>query len=195
MPSVRLGTTSYVVLGIVTLRGPSTSYDLKRFVDVTLGHFWSFAHSQLYAEPDRLARAGLLTADREESGRRRRTYAITPAGREALDAWLSEPSPGNPELRDLGLVKLFFTEIADEDAFEALVLEQAAIHRNMLARYESLWRRYGGRPECARRTLPLEAGLRVERILLEFWEALADDRPLVPDLAQALDPPLNPPES
>ncbi len=192
MPGVRLGITSYVVLGIIALRGPSTSYDLKRFMDVTLGHFWSFAHSQLYAEPDRLARAGHLSADREESGRRRRTYRITPAGREALDTWLGEPSPGTPELRDLGLVKLFFTELADEDAFEALVLEQAAVHRNMLARYELFWRRYGCRPEYARRTLPLEAGLRVERMLVEFWEGLAEDRPLVPDEAQALDPPLNP---
>ena len=76
---------------------------------------------------------------------------------------------------------------------QALVLEQAAVHRNTLARYEWLWRRYGGRPEYARRTLTLEAGLRVERMLLEFWEGLADDRPLAPDMAQALDPPPKPP--
>jgi PadR family transcriptional regulator, regulatory protein AphA len=184
MSTVRLGPTSYVVLGSIALRGPSTSYDLKRFVDVTLGHFWSFAHSQLYAEPERLARAGLLGADREEGGRRRRTYAVTPAARDALESWLNEPSPGNPELRDLGLLKLFFSELAEEDTFEALVLEQAAVHRNMLARYEWLWQRYGGRPEYARRTLPLEVGLRIERALLEFWEGLGDDRPLAPDMAQ-----------
>ena len=73
MSTVRLGPTSYVVLGSIAVRGPSTSYDLKRFVELTLGHFWSFPHSQLYAEPDRLARAGLLTEEREEGGRRRRT--------------------------------------------------------------------------------------------------------------------------
>jgi PadR family transcriptional regulator, regulatory protein AphA len=185
MSNVRLGPTSFVVLGSIALRGPCTSYDLKRFVEVTLGHFWSFAHSQLYAEPDRLARAGLLRADREEGGRRRRTYSVTAAGRDALDTWLGEPSPANPEIRDLGLLKLFFSELADEDAFDELVIAQAAIHRTMLTRYEWLWRRYGGRPEYARRTLTLEAGLRVERALLEFWEGLADERPLVPDTAQA----------
>src|SRR6185503_8111564 len=109
--SLRLGTTSYVVLGSVALRGPSTSYDLKRFVEVTLGHFWSFPHSQLYAEPDRLARAGLLTERREEGGRRRRTYTITAEGRDALEAWLREPSSGGSELRDLGMLKLFFSEL------------------------------------------------------------------------------------
>ncbi len=163
------------MLGSIALRGPSTSYDLKRFVELTLGHFWSFPHSQLYAEPDRLARAGLLSEDREQGGRRRRTYAITSAGREALDAWLAEPIAGGPELRDLGLVKLYFSELAEEDAFEALVHEQVALHRSILARYEALWRRYGGRPGYARRTLPLRVGLRIEREQMEFWGELADE--------------------
>jgi PadR family transcriptional regulator AphA len=170
---MRLGPTSYVVLGAIALRGPSTAYDLKRYVELTLGHFWSFPHSQLYAEPDRLARAGLLTEEREDGGRRRRTFAITPEGHEALVAWLGEPSPGHPELRDLGLLKLFFSELADEDVIEALVREQAAAHRTMLARYEWLDRRYGDRPEYAQRLLTLKAGFAMERAFVGFWEGLA----------------------
>jgi PadR family transcriptional regulator AphA len=173
---VRLSPTSYVVLGSIAVRGPSTSYDLKQFVELTLGHFWSFAHSQLYAEPERLAHAGLLSENREADGRRRRTYTITPAGHEALNGWLNEPTPDQPELRDPGLLKLFFSELADEDEFQALVHEQAASHRSLLARYEALWRRYGERPEYERRNLPLQAGLRVERALLAFWEDLEAQR-------------------
>jgi PadR family transcriptional regulator AphA len=175
MSTVRLGPTSYAVLGSIAVRGPSTSYDLKRFVEVTFGNFWSFPHSQLYAEPERLARAGLLTEEREDGGRRRRTYAITAAGREAVDAWLAEPSPGNFELRDPGLLKLFFSELADDEVFHALVDEQIAVHRNTLSRYEWLGRRYGGRPEYARRVVTLRAGLGMERALLAFWEQLAED--------------------
>jgi PadR family transcriptional regulator, regulatory protein AphA len=174
---MRLGPTSYVVLGTIALRGPSTSYDLKRYVELTLGHFWSFTHSQLYAAPDRLTRAGLLSEDREQNGRRRRTYTITPAGREALDAWLDEPSFDRPEIRDLGLLKLFFSELANEHEFQALIRDQAAVHRELLASYESMWQRYGARPEYARRTLPLLWGVRMERALLAFWEQLADERP------------------
>jgi len=181
MSITRLGPTSYVVLGSIALRGPSTSYDLKRYVEVTLGHFWSFAHSQLYSEPERLARAGLLSEDREQDGRRRRTYTITPAGREALDAWLAEPSPDTAEIRDPGLLKLFFSELASEDEFHALVREQAAVHRSLLARYESLWQRYGERPEYARRMLPLRWGLRMERGLLAFWEELAGEQSTAAD--------------
>lgn len=175
MSSVRLGPTSYVVLGSIALRGPSTSYDLKRFIETTLGHFWSFAHSQLYSEPDRLTRAGLLSEDREQDGRRRRTYTITPAGHEALQAWLGEPSSDDPEIRDPGLLKLFFSELANGNDFQALVREQAALHRSLLARYEALWQRYGERPEYARRNLPLDWGLRMERALVEFWDELAGE--------------------
>jgi PadR family transcriptional regulator, regulatory protein AphA len=180
MSSVRLGPTSYVVLGSIAVRGPSTSYDLKRFVELTLGHFWAFPHSQLYAEPDRLARAGLLTEEREEGGRRRRTYAITDDGRRALDAWLHEPTTGHMELRDLGLVKLFFSDLADDDVFRAIAREQLAAHRAMLARYEWLWRRYGHRPEYAQRTLPLKAGFGVEQAIIGFWEQVAAEEPSAP---------------
>jgi PadR family transcriptional regulator, regulatory protein AphA len=179
--TVRLGPTSYVVLGIIAVRGPSTPYELKRFVEVTLGHFWSFPHSQLYAEPARLAEAGLLTEEREEGGRRRRTYAITPAGREAVQAWVGEPSPGTPELRDLGLLKLFFSELADDEVFHALVQEQIAVHRAILTRYEWLRRRFADRPEYARRAVTLHAGFGMEHALLAFWERLAEE----PEMAGA----------
>jgi len=175
MSSIRLGPASFVVLGAIALRGPSTSYDLKRFVELTLGHFWAFPHSQLYAEPERLAREGLLTEDREDGGRRRRTYDITDAGREALGAWLREVPASQMELRDLGLLKLFFSELVDEDAVAALAREQAAAHRAMLARYEWIWGRYGHRPEYARRTLTLKAGFGMERALIDFWEQVAED--------------------
>src|SRR3954468_24302463 len=93
---LRLGPVSYLVLGVVALRGPSTSYDLKRFVQLSIGHFWPFPHPQLYAEPPRLAEAGLLEETREETGRRRRHYAITEAGRRAPPEWalgaLSHPT-------------------------------------------------------------------------------------------------------
>jgi PadR family transcriptional regulator, regulatory protein AphA len=185
MSSVRLGPTSYVVLGSIAIRGPSTSYDLKRFVELTLGHFWTFPHSQLYAEPDRLASAGLLTEEREEGGRRRRTYGITEAGRRALGTWLNEPATAQVELRDLGMVKLFFSELTDDDALRALAREQAAAHRATLARYEWLKRRYGDRPEYARRMLPLEAGFRMEHALIGFWEDVARNWP--DEAAAALD--------
>jgi hypothetical protein len=100
---------------------------------------------------------------------------ITPAGRNALQAWLGEPTVEQPEIRDPGLLKLFFSELASEDEFHALVREQAAAHRHLLTRYESMWQQYGERAEYQRRNLPLSWGLRMERALVAFWEELAKE--------------------
>ena len=91
MSTGRLSNTSYVVLGMIGLRGPSTPYDLKRGIGHSVGYFWPFPHAQLYAEPERLERMGLLAVQPEESGRRRKVYTLTGPGRAALREWLSSP--------------------------------------------------------------------------------------------------------
>jgi DNA-binding PadR family transcriptional regulator len=108
MAEPSLTPTSYVVLGLVGAFGPCTSYDMKRSVAVSIGYFWSFPHSQLYAEPARLVELGLLSEERESTGRKRRLYALTSAGRRALRTWLAEPTDEPTEIRDLAILKLFF---------------------------------------------------------------------------------------
>src|SRR5262249_43107295 len=122
--SIRLSPTSYLTLGLISYRGPSTPYQLKRAVSRSVGYFWPFPHTQLYEEPDRLARAGLLVEQREEVGRRRRIYAITQVGREALAAWLREPTTDVMQLRDLAVLKLFFSEFMSSDDLVAMAHEQ-----------------------------------------------------------------------
>jgi DNA-binding PadR family transcriptional regulator len=167
---IRLGPVSYLVLGITALRGPSTPYDLKRFVQLSIGHFWPFPHTQLYAEPERLAAAGLLTETREETGRRRRHYEITEAGRERLEDWLVEPVTSPNEVRDLALIKLFFSELADPESTAALAAEQVAAHRAKAAVYEAIRERYGHRPDLAHRLLSVELGIRLSDAAAGFWE-------------------------
>src|SRR5882757_1558185 len=108
MAEIKLTPTSYVVLGLVALAGRTTPYDLKRRVADTIAHVWSFPHAQLYTEPARLAAAGLLEEQREKGGRNRRHFSCTPAGRAALRRWLSAPASESRELRDPGLLRLFF---------------------------------------------------------------------------------------
>ena len=60
MSNDKLTPTSYLVLGLIALLGRATSYDLKAMVGRSIGYFWTFPHSQLYAEPDRLVGMGLL---------------------------------------------------------------------------------------------------------------------------------------
>ena len=99
---------------------------------------WSFPHSALYAEPARLVHLGLLADEREEHGRRRRLYALTGEGRSELERWLREPTSEPPQLRDLGLLKLFFSNLTSESDVRALAEAQPATHRKRLAAYEAI---------------------------------------------------------
>jgi len=185
MSTERLTPTSYLVLGLLAREGPSTPYDLERHVQATLGHFWSFPHTLLYSEPPRLAAQGLITETRETEGRRRRVFSITPAGVSALSGWLDRPSGAPSELRDLGLLQLFFSDLAPVEARLRLAEQQLAIHRAKLSAYEED-ERFEGRPSGmtrGQRTVErwrgetLRMGLLYERAAVEFWtDVVADAR-------------------
>jgi PadR family transcriptional regulator AphA len=166
----RLTPTSYIVLGFLDLAGASTPYALKQQVEATVGSFWSVPHSQLYAEPARLAAGGYLSEQREEGGRRRRIYALTARGRRALERWRDAPTDELPELRDLSLLKMFF---GGDPA--AIAAPQAAAHRAKLESYRALRATDTGEgPRGPWRTL--EAGIAHEREWVRFWSDLAGER-------------------
>jgi PadR family transcriptional regulator, regulatory protein AphA len=173
MSTVRLSTTSHVVLGLIALRGPSTPYDLKRAIGRSIGYFWSFPHAQLYSEPKRLEKAGLLDLDEEESGRHRKTYSITAAGLAALRSWLAEPAGAHFEMRDVAEIKLFFNELAGPEDVARLAKDQIAQHEHRIAEYERMQDRFGNVPEIATRMITLELGLEMEHAALAFWRRVS----------------------
>jgi len=158
--------TAVIVLGLLE-RGEATPYDLKVRVAGSVGNFWSVPHSALYAEPERLAEAGLVEERREGGGRRRRTFSITEDGRRALAAWRAEPTGASAELREPALLKLFFG--ADPAAIAAA---QLPAHRERLARYEEIRSQDDGRGPRGP-FLALDAGIRHEREWIVFWESLS----------------------
>jgi PadR family transcriptional regulator, regulatory protein AphA len=180
MSTSRLTPTSYLVLGLLAREGPSTPYDLERHVRATLGNFWSFPHTLLYTEPARLVGLGLVVEEREVVGRRRRVFAITPAGQDALGEWLDRPSEDPAELRDPGLLQLFFSDLAPAESRLRLAEQQLAIHGAKLAQYEEdqrLERRVEGSERGQRtvehwrgETLPM--GIAYETGAVEFWRAV-----------------------
>ena len=104
-----LSTTSYAVLGLLAVR-PSSTYELTRQMDRTVGRFWPRAASKLYEEPKKLVALGLAEAAADSVGRRPRTiYSITPAGRAALAEWLGRPGAG-PVLEFEQLLKVFLAD-------------------------------------------------------------------------------------
>jgi DNA-binding PadR family transcriptional regulator len=167
MTVTRLTPTSYVVLGLIEYMQPASPYDLKRAATLGVGQFWSLPHTQLYSECGRLAEAGLLSERREESGRRRRLYRLTKAGKKELDQWRRQPTGELYELRDAGLLKLFFG--ADP---KTLAPRQLESHEAKLREYETQLE------ECRRIDAPegvihaIEAGIGHEREYVRFWTRL-----------------------
>lgn len=104
---IKLTQTSYAVLALFEQLGEATSYDLKQAIEISIENFWPLPHTTAYDEPARLAEGGYLTVRQEESGRRRKLYALTDTGREALHTWIADPEAAPPQMRDEALLKIF----------------------------------------------------------------------------------------
>jgi len=167
MSSPRLSETSYVVLGLVEHLQPATPYDIKQLAILSTVNFWTIPHTQIYTECARLAEAGLLSEEREETGRRRRIYSLTSAGAQALERWRHEPASELYELRDVATLKLFFG--ADP---KALAGAQLAAHRQRLAHYEEMYGQLASGPPGWR--LALEVGIGHEHEYIRFWSRLLE---------------------
>jgi DNA-binding PadR family transcriptional regulator len=163
----RLTPPSYIVLGLLAAAGESTPYDLKNMVAGSVGHFWTVQHAQIYAEAARLAEAGLVSERREELGRRRRFLQLTETGLEAFESWLAAPTGDLFELRDLGLLKLYFG--AEPRPFAEIRLP---IHERKLSELEERIRIFGDEIPAGVR-LAIEAGIGHEREWVRYWAALA----------------------
>jgi PadR family transcriptional regulator, regulatory protein AphA len=117
----RLGVPAYVVLGMVGL-GARSGYEIKQTVELSIRFFWTISQAQIYPSLEQLELAGLVRGRSDPQGRRpRRVYEITASGEVALEEWLRREEPMPFELRDTGLLKLFFADALDDDGAVALL--------------------------------------------------------------------------
>jgi DNA-binding PadR family transcriptional regulator len=158
----RLTEASYIVLGLLEQTGPATPYDLKRLATLSTLNFWTVPHTQIYTECARLAEAGLLAEEREQTGRRRRVYRLTDSGRAVLGRWRADPSAREYEFRDVATLKMFFG--ADP---AGLAVHQVEMHARRLREYEALLSELADQPPGW--ALALELGIGHEREFLRFW--------------------------
>ena len=107
---MELSATAYVILGMVS-REPRSGYEIKAAVDNTTRFFWAASYGQIYPELKRLSEAGLVEGiDASRGDRKRSVYAITADGEAELKDWLRQP-PETAEMREEGLLKLFFSGV------------------------------------------------------------------------------------
>lgn len=134
---MELSPTAYVILGMVR-KEPRSGYEIKAIVDNTTRFFWAASYGQIYPELRRLAEAGLIVgSDSPTGGRRRTVYEITADGEEELRAWLRQP-PQTYEMREEGLLKLFFAEALPPGEAVAIVRAMRAHRLEVNAQLRSI---------------------------------------------------------
>ena len=116
-----LTTTSYAILGLLDLQ-EWTAYELTQQARRSLEFVWPMSESQLYAEPKRLAKEGLITISTRSAGpqRTRQLLRITAKGRTALRRWLAT-EPMAPRLQMEVLVRVLFATAGSKDDLLAAI--------------------------------------------------------------------------
>jgi PadR family transcriptional regulator, regulatory protein AphA len=174
----RLMSLKHALLGFINY-GPMTGYELKKFFDTSVAHFWNAELSQIYPALKQLEGDGLVEMKVEVQNDRpnRKVYSITEQGRRELLDWLATPAE-REQVREPILIKVFFgssmrkddlldvlRRAADEGRLQVTYLEYA--HQFVDKFVESL----GLQSEVLFWQLTIDCGLKVHKAELEW----ADD--------------------
>ncbi len=168
---MELGRTAYVILGMLAL-GKRTGYEIKSLVDVSTRFFWAASYGQIYPELKRLEEAGLVRGELEEDDPRgRKGYELTPAGAEALRAWLTSSEPLHIELRHEGFLKFFFADVLDPEEQHEVVAQMRVQHETKRDRLLALEPGVRGATEKSGNRFPylmLKAGIDYEQSMVDW---------------------------
>ena len=126
--------TKFAILGLLSWR-PMSGYDIKRFVDVGLSHFWNESYGQIYPTLESLVDEQLASKKEGAGKRRRHVYSITRRGRAKFRAWLAQPTTP-PVVRNEFELKFFLSlEVPVKERLR-LIDEYREQQRRLLAEYE-----------------------------------------------------------
>jgi DNA-binding PadR family transcriptional regulator len=128
-------TTAEALLGVLSI-APRTGYEIRQFVEGTIGNFWSESFGQIYPALKRLQAEGWVEATATGKAGSR-IFSLTDAGRARLTEWLAVPAKPQVARNEL-LLKIFFGRNAPPGALRAQVLETRELCVADLARYEAL---------------------------------------------------------
>lgn len=155
----------HAVLGLLAAES-SSGYELTQRFQRSLANAWQASHSQIYPELRKLQDAGLVEVV-AEGARNRRTYGVTPAGREELRRWVLEAEPRRGQRNEAALrgFLMFLLEPAER---RPLLERELAVAEAQAAEFAGIQEAVAehGRQ---RQFLPvLDLGIRVNAVMREW---------------------------
>lgn len=129
---------SHAILGFIEFR-PMTGYDLKKYFDQSIAHFWSATKSHIYQALEKLEKDGFVVSQiiPQEGKPNRREYQITETGRTELRRWLTSPLPPG-QLREGWLIQVFFSHKSSNEEIAALLKARMIAIRERLTVYRTV---------------------------------------------------------
>ncbi len=128
--------TRYAILGVLSMK-PGSGYDVKKFCDKTLSHYWHENFGNIYPMLARLEEEGLIQRLPGETERRKVCYQTTETGMQTLRQWLSRPVEYQPARSEL-LLKLSFSDLMSEETVLSMLYEVRSKHMEDLLQYRAL---------------------------------------------------------
>ncbi|AIR96145.1 PadR family transcriptional regulator [Streptomyces glaucescens] len=146
------------------LEKPGSGYELARRFERSIGYFWTATHQQIYRVLKRMESDGWVDVrDVRQYGRPdKKEYSVAGPGRDALSAWLYEPTEPESVRHDLA-VKIRGAAFADPAALISEVERHRQAHRDRLAHYlAGETRDFGQAPSDG----PLDAERELQHVVL-----------------------------
>ncbi|MBL8163052.1 MAG: PadR family transcriptional regulator [Anaerolineae bacterium] len=126
----------YALLGFLNYHSLN-GYDLKNVMEDSARNFWHADLSQIYKNLKTLQEQGMITSTLEMKEDRpdRRVYTITEAGRREFAEWLATPLTEITPIKEVLLLKIFFSAQAERISVLTQLRLQRELHRRNLQRY------------------------------------------------------------
>lgn len=128
--------TRYAILGVISMK-PSSGYDIKKFCDKTISHFWNENFGHIYPVLSQLEKEGLIILSDSSEGSKRKIYEITGKGKKEFCEWLMQPFEPQPPRSEM-LLKLSFGNYIPKEKVIEMVKEVKNIHESRLMEYKQM---------------------------------------------------------
>ncbi|MFF3850835.1 PadR family transcriptional regulator [Streptomyces sp. NPDC002328] len=146
------------------LEKPGSGYELARRFERSIGYFWTATHQQIYRVLKRMESDGWVDVrEISQYGRPdKKEYSVTEPGRDALSAWLHEPTEPESVRHDLA-VKVRGAAFDEPAVLISEVERHRQAHSDRLAHYLAGETRDFG---AARADGPLDAERELQHVVL-----------------------------
>ncbi len=134
--------TRYAILGVLCMK-PASGYDIKKFCDKTISHFWNENFGHIYPVLKQLEEEQLICLEDNKAEERRKIYHITDEGRKDFEEWLVLPPVLSPPRSEL-LLKLSFGNHMPMERVLGLLEEVKRRNSNNLELYRQMEAGYQG---------------------------------------------------